>query len=105
MQIGHNVVIGKHSIVVAQVGIAGSSRLGNYVIIGGQVGITGHVEVGDNVSLGAKTGVSKSIPAESGRWWGVPAVPIHDAHEQLAWIRRLGKLFARVKALERKLEN
>lgn len=103
VQIAHNVVVGKHSIIVGQAGIAGSSRLGSYVMVGGQAGITGHVEIGDRTSIGAKTGVSKNIPAESGIWWGIPAVPIRKAQEQLAWIRRLGQLLERVKALEEKL--
>lgn len=103
VQIAHNVVVGKHSIIVGQAGVAGSSRLGSYVMVGGQAGITGHVEIGDRISIGAKTGVSKNIPADSGIWWGVPAIPIRKAQEQLAWIRRLGQLLQRVKALEEKI--
>ncbi len=103
VMIAHNVVVGAHSVIAAQTGVAGSSRLGAYVMIGGQAGITGHVEVGEQVIIGAKTGVSKDLPAKSGIWWGIPAAPIRESHEQLAWIRRLGKLFARVKALEEKL--
>jgi UDP-3-O-[3-hydroxymyristoyl] glucosamine N-acyltransferase len=103
VQIGHNVSFGKHSTISAQSGIAGTSRIGDHVVIGAQAGITDHVEIGDRVLIGAKAGVSKNIPAESGIWWGIPAVPIRDSHEQLAWVRRLGKLFTRVKELEKKL--
>jgi UDP-3-O-[3-hydroxymyristoyl] glucosamine N-acyltransferase len=104
VQIGHNVVIGKHSIIAAQTGIAGSSRVGDYVMIGGQVGVTGHVEIGDRNIIAAKTGVSKNLPANGGTWWSTPATPLRQAKEQLAWIHRLGQLFARVKAIEKKLE-
>ena len=103
VQIGHNVTFGKHSTISAQSGIAGTSRIGDHVVIGAQAGITDHVEIGDRVLIGAKAGVSKNIPANSGIWWGIPAVPIRDSHEQLAWVRRLGKLFARVKEIETKL--
>ena len=103
VQIGHNVVFGKHSTISAQSGIAGTTRIGDHVVIGAQAGITDHVEIGDHVLIGAKAGVSKAIPANSGIWWGIPAVPIRDSHEQLAWVRRLGKLFARVKELEKKI--
>ncbi|MBA2435432.1 MAG: UDP-3-O-(3-hydroxymyristoyl)glucosamine N-acyltransferase [Chthoniobacterales bacterium] len=101
VQIAHNVVIGKHSIIVAQVGIAGSVRIGSGVVIGGQAGIIGHIEIDDGTMIGAQTGVSKSL--HGGTWWATPAEPLKDAMEHLAWVRRLGKLFARVKALEKKL--
>jgi UDP-3-O-[3-hydroxymyristoyl] glucosamine N-acyltransferase len=104
VQIGHNVVFGKHSTISAQSGVAGTTRIGDHVVIGAQAGITDHVEIGDHTLIGAKAGVSKDIPANSGIWWGIPAVPLRDSHEQLAWVRRLGKLFTRVKALEKKLE-
>jgi UDP-3-O-[3-hydroxymyristoyl] glucosamine N-acyltransferase len=103
VQIAHNVVIGKHSIVAAQTGIAGSSRVGDHVMIGGQVGVTGHVEIGDRNMIAARTGVSKDLPADGGTWWSTPAMPLREAKEQLAWIHRLGKLFARVKEIEKKL--
>lgn len=103
VQIAHNVVIGRHSVIAAQTGIAGSSRVGDNVMIGGQVGVTGHVEIGDRNIIAAKTGVSKNLPANGGTWWSTPATPLREAKEQLAFIHRLGKLFARVKEIEKKL--
>jgi len=100
VQIAHNVVIGKHSIIVAQVGIAGSVRIGSRVVIGGQAGIIGHIEIDDGTMIGAQTGVGKSL--HGGTWWTSPAVPLKEAKEQIALVRRLGKLFERVKALEEK---
>jgi len=101
VQIAHNVVVGKNSIIVAQTGISGSTRLGERVTMAGQVGIVGHVEIADGTVIGAQSGVSKSIPG--GVWFGYPAVPIAEAKQQIAWLRRLGKLFARVKEIEKKL--
>jgi UDP-3-O-[3-hydroxymyristoyl] glucosamine N-acyltransferase len=101
VQIAHNVVIGKHSIIVAQVGIAGSVRIGSGVVIGGQAGIIGHIEIDDGTMIGAQSGVSKSL--HGGTWWATPTVPLKEAKEQLAWVRRLGKLFERVRTLEEKL--
>jgi UDP-3-O-[3-hydroxymyristoyl] glucosamine N-acyltransferase len=103
VQIAHNVVVGENSIIAAQTGIAGSSRVGDQVLIGGQVGVTGHVEIGDRNTIGAKTGVSKNLPSDGGTWWSTPATPLREVKEQIAWIHRLGKLFARVKAIEQKL--
>jgi len=53
--------------------------------------------------IGAQTGVSKSL--HGGTWWATPAVPLKESLEQLAWVRRLGKLFERVKALEKKQDS
>jgi UDP-3-O-[3-hydroxymyristoyl] glucosamine N-acyltransferase len=101
VQVAHNVVIGKHSVVAAQTGISGSTRVGNYVQMAGQVGIVGHVEIADGSRIAAQSGVSKSIPG--GTWFGYPAMPMPEARRQIAWVRRLGKLFERVKEIEKKL--
>jgi UDP-3-O-[3-hydroxymyristoyl] glucosamine N-acyltransferase len=101
VQIAHNVVIGKNSIIVAQTGISGSTRVGERVTMAGQVGIVGHVEIADDSVIAARSGVSKSVPG--GVWFGYPAGPIDKVKQQIAWIRSLGKLFARVKELEKKL--
>ena len=104
VQIGHNVVVGRHSAIAAQAGIAGSTRVGDYVMIGGQVGVTGHIEIGDrNIIAREDRSVQRILPPDGGIWWGIPATPLKEAKEQIAWIHRLGKLFARVKAIERKL--
>jgi UDP-3-O-[3-hydroxymyristoyl] glucosamine N-acyltransferase len=101
VQIAHNVVIGRNSVIVAQSGISGSTRVGERVLMGGQVGIIGHIEIGNGAAIGAQSGISKSIPG--GVWFGSPAVPLAEAKQQIAWIHRLGKLFARVKEIEKKL--
>ena len=101
VQVAHNVVIGKHTVIAAQTGIAGSVRIGQRVLIGGQAGIIGHIEIGDNTAIGAQSGISKNI--SGGAWWASPAVPLAEAKQQIAWVRRLGKLFARVKEIEKKL--
>ena len=99
VQIAHNVVIGKHSLVIALTGIAGSVKIGNYVTIAGQVGIVGHIEIGDQVIVAAKSGISKNIAAKE-VVWGSPSLPMREAKEQLAYMRRLPKLYDRVKKLE-----
>ena len=103
VQIAHNVIVGKNSIIVAQAGISGSTRIGERVTIAGQVGIVGHVEIGDGTVIAAQSGVSKDL--HGGSWFGYPAVPFDEAKLQIAWIHRLGKLFARVKKIEQKLES
>ena len=100
VQIAHNVVIGKNSVIVAQTGISGSTRVGERVMMGGQVGIAGHLEISQGTMIAGQSGVSKSLPG--GVWFGYPAVPLPEAKQQIAWIHRLGKLFARVKEIEKK---
>jgi UDP-3-O-[3-hydroxymyristoyl] glucosamine N-acyltransferase len=101
VQIAHNVIIGKNSVIVAQTGISGSTRVGERVMMAGQVGIVGHIEIADGSVIAAQSGVSKSLPG--GVWFGYPAVPLAEAKQQIAWVHRLGKLFARVKEIEKKL--
>ncbi len=103
VQVAHNVIIGKHSGVAAQAGIAGSSRIGEHVMIGGQAGIIGHIEIGDRNMIGGQAAVTKNLPAGGGIWWGTPAVPVRESHQQVILLRRLGQLFARVKQIEKKL--
>ena len=102
VHIAHNVVVGPHCLLVAQVGISGSTRLGKYVTLAGQVGTVGHIEIGDGATAGAKAGLSKSVPAGA-VVFGYPAVPLDEAKEQIALTRRLPRLLERVKALESEL--
>lgn len=99
VQIGHNCVIGKHCLIISQVGISGSSHLGDYVTAAGQVGIAGHVTIGSKAVLSARTGVTASIPGDE-VYAGKPAQPMRDEMKIQALVRRLPKLIARVKALE-----
>jgi UDP-3-O-[3-hydroxymyristoyl] glucosamine N-acyltransferase len=101
VQVAHNVVIGKNSVIVAQTGISGSTRVGERVMMGGQVGIAGHLEIAAETMIAAQSGVSKSL--RGGVWFGYPAVPLAEAKQQIAWIHRLGRLFARVREIEKKL--
>ncbi len=99
VQIAHNVVVGKHCLIVSQAGISGSTRLGNYVTLAGQVGVVGHIEIGDQTIVAAQSGVSKTLGPKQ-VVFGYPAMPLREAKEQLAHIGRLPKLYARVKKLE-----
>jgi UDP-3-O-[3-hydroxymyristoyl] glucosamine N-acyltransferase len=99
VQIGHNVVIGKHCLVIAQTGISGSSHLGDYVTSAGQVGIGGHVTIGAKAVLSARTAVTTNIPGGE-VYGGKPALPMREEMKLQAHVRRLPKLVERVKALE-----
>jgi UDP-3-O-[3-hydroxymyristoyl] glucosamine N-acyltransferase len=102
VQIGHNVTIGEHCIIVAQVGIAGSTEIGDRVTLAGQVGVVGHVKVGDNAVIAAKAGVTKSLPPNS-RCSGVPAVPHEKWQKMIVSLRKLPEFLKRMRTLEKRL--
>ena len=91
VQIGHNVVIGRHVVIVGQVGLSGSCELGDFVVIGGHAGVVGHVKVGAGVQIAGSSHVNEDIPAGA-RVGGTPAVPFRDWARQLAAIKRLGEV-------------
>ncbi len=99
VQIAHNVQIGKHCIIIAQVGIAGSTKIGNYTILAGQVGIAGHLKIGDRVIVAAQSGVTKDIP-DGQHVLGSPAIPDKQAKRQLMALRHLPDLLKRVAQIE-----
>ncbi len=104
VQIGHNVVVGENTIIVAQVGISGSTRIGNRVVLGGQVGLVDHIEVGDGAMIGSKSGVVQSIPAGE-VVTGIPTMPHRLWLRTRALIRRLPEYSERLKVLENKVRN
>lgn len=102
VQIAHNVNIGEHCIVVAQVGISGSTRLGNFVVIAGQVGLAGHLKIGNRVTVAAQSGVMNNIP-DGEKWFGTPAQPDRQTKRLLIAMQQLPELLKRVAELEKKL--
>jgi UDP-3-O-[3-hydroxymyristoyl] glucosamine N-acyltransferase len=102
VQVGHNVQIGEHCLLVAQVGVAGSSRLGNYVIVAGQAGIVGHLRIGNRVSIAGQAGVMNNIP-DGEKWMGSPAAPDRQMKRQIIAMQQMPDLIRRVAELERRL--
>jgi UDP-3-O-[3-hydroxymyristoyl] glucosamine N-acyltransferase len=104
VQIGHNVVIGRHCIIVAQVGISGSTELDDYVTVGGQAGIIGHVRLGKGVQVGGQSGVTKSVEPNT-TVFGTPASPLPLVKRINAYLQRLPLLFDRTKTLETRVQK
>lgn len=90
VQIAHNVVLGRHCIIVSQVGISGSTEVGDFAVFGGQAGIAGHLKVGTGAQLGARAGVLRDVPA-GGRWSGYPAQPVRTWLREIALLRSMLK--------------
>jgi UDP-3-O-[3-hydroxymyristoyl] glucosamine N-acyltransferase len=88
VQIAHNVSIGRHCVIVAQVGISGSTTIGDYVVMGGQSAVAGHLTLGDGVQIAARSGVMNDIPAGE-KWGGAPAKPIREFFREVSALRKL----------------
>lgn len=99
VQIGHGVFIGEDNIIVAQSGIAGSSKTGKHVVMGGQAAIAGHLSVADGVMLAGRSGVTKSI-TKAGKYGGVPAVPLAEFNRNSVYLKNIADFVERLKALE-----
>ncbi len=103
VQIGHNVQIGQHCVIVGQVGISGSAVLEDFVVMGGQSGCVGHIRIGQGAQIAGMSGISHSVPAGQ-RWGGVPARPVTEWSREVALTKALsemirGKTLARLKKL------
>jgi UDP-3-O-[3-hydroxymyristoyl] glucosamine N-acyltransferase len=88
VQIAHNVVIGRHCVIVAQVGISGSATLEDYVVLGGQVGVVGHVRIGTGAQIAGSSNVNSDVPPGA-RWGGTPAKPMRDWFRELTILKTL----------------
>jgi UDP-3-O-[3-hydroxymyristoyl] glucosamine N-acyltransferase len=104
VMIAHNVVVGKNSMLAAQVGISGSTEVGEGVIMAGQAGCVGHIRIGNRVIVGAQSGVSKSIPDDT-TVFGYPAREHQQAKKLLALTRRLPEMNETIKRLEKRIQE
>ncbi|MFA4901648.1 MAG: UDP-3-O-(3-hydroxymyristoyl)glucosamine N-acyltransferase [Desulfobaccales bacterium] len=102
VHLAHNVQVGDYSLLVAQVGISGSTKLGKGVVLAGQVGVAGHLEVGDGVQVGAQSGVHHSIPAGQ-IVSGSPTRPQREWLQQMGHIPKLPDIYRRLKQLEQRV--
>ena len=105
VHVAHNVTVGEHALLVAQVGIAGSSKIGSHVTLAGQVGVADNAVVGDYATVAGQSGVISGQRIESHQTvWGLPARPLEETKRQLASLALLPKLVERLHKLEERLE-
>jgi UDP-3-O-[3-hydroxymyristoyl] glucosamine N-acyltransferase len=90
VQIGHNVVVGRHCVIVGQVGIAGSTELGDFVVMGGQSGAVGHIRIGQGAQIAGGSHAKDDVPAGA-RMGGTPARPFREWAREVAAVRRLAR--------------
>lgn len=104
VQIGHNVTVGEDTILVAQVGIAGSAVVGSRVAIGGQVGVAGHISIGDGVRVGGQSGVTQTVPPGK-VISGTPAFPHREWLKASLIFQKLPEMKRTLAALEKKVRE
>jgi UDP-3-O-[3-hydroxymyristoyl] glucosamine N-acyltransferase len=102
VMIGHNCKIGRHNLLISQVGIAGSCTTGDYVVMAGQVGVADHVQIGDQVQIGARSGVHTDLPGPA-RYLGAPALPESEAKRVFLSLERLPGLVRDIRKLKQHL--
>ena len=102
VQVGHNCDIGRHNLLVSQMGIAGSSRTGDYVVVAGQVGIVDHVCIGEHSVIGAQAGVTKDVPAGQ-HMLGSPATPLREQKRILMTLEKLPEMRRELRRIQQHL--
>jgi UDP-3-O-[3-hydroxymyristoyl] glucosamine N-acyltransferase len=104
IEVGHNVHIGRHCIIVGQSAIGGSTKIGDHVMLGGKVAIDSHLEIASGVMIRAYSGVSKSI-TKPGAYGGVPVQPLSDQNRMDVHLRGIEKTLNRIKGLEKRVSD
>jgi UDP-3-O-[3-hydroxymyristoyl] glucosamine N-acyltransferase len=102
VHLGHNVRTGRHVIVIAQVGVSGSTSIGDGAVLAGQAGVGGHLDIGAGARVGAQAGVTADIPAGA-TYSGYPARPHREAMRAQAALFKLPDLMRRIRELEKAL--
>lgn len=104
VMIAHNCVVGDDTALAAQVGLAGSTKVGARCMLGGQVGVAGHLRIGDDIVVGAQAGVIGNL-LEPGLYWGTPARKKTEVLRGQAEVARMAQVRRRLRQLERRLED
>lgn len=103
VMVAHNVAVGEDCFLVAQAGVAGSTKLGDRNVLGGHVGVSGHLTLEDDVQVGAYSGVGSNL--KSGQWFGIPAMPIEQGRKATILHTKLPAMSKKLKDLERRLRQ
>ena len=104
VHLAHNVEIGAHSAMAAQVGVAGSAKIGKHVMVGGQAGISGHLHIADGTKIVAQSGIPSTVK-KAETLMGSPGIPLDDFKKSYFGFRKLPFLLNKVNELEQKIKS
>jgi len=104
-QIGHNVVVGENTVIAAQSGVAGSTKIGKNCQLAGQSGVAPHIQIADGVKVAPQSGIPNTIKVPESVVMGTPAFNIRDFQKSFIVYKQLPDLFRRVKELENELKK
>jgi UDP-3-O-[3-hydroxymyristoyl] glucosamine N-acyltransferase len=105
IQVGHNAEIGQDSVIAAQSGIAGSSKVGKYCMFGGQVGLSGHLNVADKVKVAAQSGIASNINTEGEIVQGSPAYNFGQYKRSYVYFKKLPGIYKQINDIEKQIEE
>jgi UDP-3-O-[3-hydroxymyristoyl] glucosamine N-acyltransferase len=105
IQVAHNVEIGEHTVIAAQSGISGSTKLGKYCMVGGQAGFVGHITIADEVKVAAQSGVEKTVKNKGEILQGSPAYNARQYQRSYVVYRKLPDLQKKIYELEKQLNE
>ncbi|MBI1849369.1 MAG: UDP-3-O-(3-hydroxymyristoyl)glucosamine N-acyltransferase [Planctomycetes bacterium] len=105
VHVAHNCVVGENTVIAAQTGISGSTKIGKNCVVGGQVGLVGHIVIGDRITIGAQAGVTKSFVESGMKIFGYPAREMQHRLRGEALVHQLPELRAKLRALEKRLDE
>jgi UDP-3-O-[3-hydroxymyristoyl] glucosamine N-acyltransferase len=103
-QIAHNVDVGQHTAMAAQVGVAGSAKIGQHVMIGGQAGISGHLKIADGTKIVAQSGIPSTVK-KADTLMGSPGIPLDDFKRSYFGFRKLPFILTKLQELEKQLKE
>lgn len=104
VHLAHNVEIGDHSALAAQVGIAGSAKLGKHIMVGGQAGISGHLHIADGTKIVAQSGIPSTVK-KADTLMGSPGIPIEEFKKSYFGFRKLSFILQKLNELDQKLKS
>ena len=105
VHLAHNVVVGEHSALAAQVGVSGSTHLGKHCVVGGQSGFVGHLHIADGSKFGGQSGIMGNIKQENQEFMGTPILPLRQYLTSNARFRHIDEMARKIDALEKELEQ
>lgn len=105
VMVAHNVEMGEHTVVAAQAGFAGSSKVGKHCRIGGQAGFVGHIEIANGTQVQAQSGMAAEVKEENQAFYGSPAMPYRDYLRSYAVFKKLPDLYRKINELEKKIKT